>query len=577
MPGTRREPSPAQGKPRAGSGAGERLGEYRRKRDFGRTPEPEGTPGPAGEPAGDGGPVRRFVVQRHRARRLHYDLRFEIDGVLASWAVPRGPTLDPNVRRIAVHVEDHPIEYLEFEGIIPKGEYGGGDVIVWDIGTWEPHETDDPAAAVAAGELHADVSGQKLRGRLILVQTGRTREDDNQWLLLHKHDDDAVPGWNPDDFPKSALSGRTNDEVKAHPDRMWRSDLPPSEASVPVGDAAAGPGAARDRGAPAGTAPAVDVLAGGPSDDELAALDDLGAQGTWEVFGRRLKVTNLDKEMFPGRDGEPPVTKREFIGYAARIAPVVLPYLTGRPLNMHRFPGGAGTKGFWHKQLPEHAPGWVPRWDRPDADPGESTTYLVVDEPAALVWAANFGALEWHAWTSTTERPDLPTYALIDIDAGSATTWEDVLVLARLHRTALEHLQVRAQPKLTGHTGIQIWVPITRGPSFEDTRKWVEQLSKAVGAVVPDMVSWQWDVHKRQGRARLDYTQNVKNKTLVAPYSPRPAAGAPVSAPIEWDELDDPSLRPDGITIRAVLRRLAERGDPFAAVLGPGQSLPPIR
>ena len=292
------------------------------------------------------------------------------------------------------------------------------------------------------------------------------------------------------------------------------------------------------------------------------------------MFGRRLKVTNLDKVLFPGRDDEPPVTKREFIRYAARIAPVVLPYLKDRPLNMHRFPGGAGAKGFWHKQLPEHAPDWLPRWDNPDADPGESTTYLVVNEPAALVWAANFGALEWHAWTSRTDRPDLPTYALIDIDAGSSTSWEDVLVLARLHRTALDHLGVRAQPKVTGHTGVQIWIPIERGPSFEDTRKWVEQLSKAVGAVVPDLVSWQWDVHKRGGLARLDYTQNVKNKTLVAPYSPRPAPGAPVSVPIESAELDNPSLRPDGSAVRTVLDRLAERGDPFRSVLGPGRSPP---
>ena len=120
------------------------------------------------------------------------------------------------------------------------------------------------------------------------------------------------------------------------------------------------------------------------------------------------------------------------------------------------------------------------------------------------------------------------------------------------------------------------WIPITRGPGYEDTRKWVEQLSKAVGAVVPDLISWEWDVDKRGGRARLDYTQNVKNKTLVAPYSARPAAGAPVAAPIEWDELDDPDLRPDGITIRTVLDRLAGRGDPFRTVLGPGQTLPPI-
>jgi bifunctional non-homologous end joining protein LigD len=538
-----------QGKPDPG-----RLAPYRHKRDFARTPEPAGA-----SPQEDAAGPRRFVVQRHRARRLHYDLRFEIDGVLASWAVPKGPTLDPDVRRTAVHVEDHPIEYLDFEGIIPAGEYGAGDVIVWDQGTWEPHATDDPAAAVAGGDFHADVEGEKLRGRFILVRRDSRDADQDQWLLLHKHDQYAVKGWNPEDYPRSVLSGRTNDEVKAHPDRMWLNELPPAEASVAIGDHAS------------------HDLPPGPDPAEMDALAALGpGGGAWEVFGRRLRVTNLDKVMFPARPGEAPVTKREFIAYAAGIAPVILPYLAGRALNMNRFPGGAQTKGFWHKQLPDHAPDWLPRWDNPNADPGDVTTYLVVDEPAALVWAANFGALEWHAWTARTDQPLLPTYALIDIDAGAGTSWDDVLVLARLHRTALEHLGVRAQPKLTGHTGLQIWIPITRGPSYEQTRGWVKQLSRAVASVVPDLVSWEWDVRARQGRARLDYTQNVKNKTLVAPYSPRPAPGAPVSAPIDWDELDDPSLRPDGITIRTVPDRLAQRGDPFRTVLGPGQTLPPI-
>jgi bifunctional non-homologous end joining protein LigD len=254
----------------------------------------------------------------------------------------------------------------------------------------------------------------------------------------------------------------------------------------------------------------------------------------------------------------------------------VLPYLAGRALNMHRFPGGADTKGFWQKQLPDHAPDWVPRWDNPDAKDGDTTTYLVVDEPAALVWAANFGALEWHAWTSKTDAPRQPTYALIDLDPGPSTSFEDIVTLARLHRTALDHLGVRAQPKLTGRRGIQIWVPVARGPSFEETRAWVEQLSRAVGGVVPELVSWQWTVRDRGGHARLDYTQNAVNKTLVAPYSPRAAPHAPVSAPIDWDELDDPGLRPDGVRMADVPRRLAERGDPFRTVLATDQRLPRI-
>ncbi|HEX3425016.1 MAG TPA: DNA polymerase ligase N-terminal domain-containing protein [Acidimicrobiales bacterium] len=545
-PSSRRSGAPAE--------AADPLSPYRAKRDFSKTREPSGdAPAPAA-----GATERRFVVQRHRARRLHYDFRLEIDGVLVSWAVPKGPTLDPGTRRAAFHVEDHPLEYFDFEGVIPAGEYGGGDVIVWDEGTWEPQEAGnppDPARAVRQGELHLDLHGHKLVGRFILVRTQTGPSGKEQWLLLHKHDDFAVTGWDPEDHPRSVLSGRTNDEVKADPDRMWRSDLPADQASVALKE----------------------PVAEGPDDDALEELDALGASGTWSVFGRELHVTNLDKVLFPARPGEDAVTKRDLLRYAAQIAPVTLPYLRGRPLNMHRYPNGAGTNGFWHKELPSHAPAWLPRWDNPEADPGETRTYLVVDEPAALVWAANFGALEWHAWTSLTDQPHQPTYALIDLDPGDATTWDDLLVLARLHRTALEHLGVRAQPKVTGQRGIQIWIPIERGPSFAETRAWTEQLSKTIGAVVPDLVSWKWQVNERRGRARLDYTQNAINKTLVAPYSPRPAPGAPVSAPIDWDELDDPSLRPDGFTLRSIVPRIAERGDLFRPVLHMDQRLPAMR
>ncbi|HZD96764.1 MAG TPA: DNA polymerase ligase N-terminal domain-containing protein [Micromonosporaceae bacterium] len=542
MPSSRSRPSPR-----------DPLAPYRGKRDFTRTPEPSGVPS---TPGSDGAP-RRFVVQRHRASRLHYDFRLEIDGVLVSWAVPKGPTLDPGVRRAAFHVEDHPMDYFDFEGVIPAGEYGGGDAIVWDAGTWEPDEAGDPpnpGRAVSDGELHLDMAGEKLRGRFVLVRTRTDASGKEEWLLLHKHDEFTSDGWTAEDHPRSVLSGRTNDEVKADPDRMWRSDLPPARASIALKPAAFDP----------------------PTADEIGALDRLRSAGAWTIFGRELQLTNLDKVLYPPRAGEEPVTKRDLIRYAAQIAPIAVPYLTRRPLNMHRFPNGAQAKGFWQKELPAHAPEWLARWDNPDAGRGEARTYLVVDEPAALIWAANFGALEWHAWTSQVDRPQQPTYALIDLDPGPNTSWEDLLVLARLHRTAFEHMGIVARAKVTGLRGIQIWVPIARGPDFAATRAWVERLSQTVGAVVPELVSWKWSKTDRGGLARLDYTQNAINKTLVAPYSPRAAAGAPVSAPIDWDELDDPTVSPGGFTIRTVVPRIADRGDLFADVLRHPQQLPAL-
>ncbi|MCL6549451.1 MAG: non-homologous end-joining DNA ligase [Acidothermus cellulolyticus] len=518
------------------------LREYRRRRNFRRTPEPAGRADPRHITCNSAEP--RFVVQRHRATRLHYDLRLEINGVLVSWAVPKGPTLDPTVRRAAIHVEDHPLEYLDFEGVIPHGEYGGGDVIVWDTGTWRPHGTDDPAQAVVDGELHADFFGRKLRGRFVFVRRGT---DEKSWLVLHKDDEHAVRGWNPEDYPRSVLSGATNDDVARHPRRLWRGGR--AHPVAQHNDTAA-------------------------SADELAALAALDDEGTWEVFGRRLKVTHLNKVIYPGRGRTHALTKRDLLRYAARIAPVVMPYLAGRPFNMHRFPDGIDAPGFWHKQLPSHAPDWLPRWQNPSAKRGEAATYLVVDEPAALIWAVNFGAIEWHAWTSRTDRPDLPTWALVDIDPGSRTTWRELVELALLHRDALDHLGVQGKPKLTGQRGIQIWIPIRRGPTFDDTRAWVEHLSKVVGSLMPDAVSWEWEKKRRAGRARLDFTQNAANKTLVAPYSPRPLPRAPVSAPVEWDEL--PHLRPDRFTVRTILDRLAERGDPFHALLTVNQQLPPL-
>jgi bifunctional non-homologous end joining protein LigD len=521
-----------------------KLATYRAKRDFDKSPEPAG-----GEVARDAARHGRFVVQRHRARRLHYDFRLEIDGVLVSWAVPKGLTLDPKARHLAVHVEDHPLEYLDFEGVIPEREYGGGDVIVWDRGTYMLDVHDGATAALDAGELHLDLYGEKLRGRFVLVRTGRDRSGKEQWLVLHKRDEHAAEGWDPEQHPESVLSGRTNDEVKADPDREWTRDGERIlRADLPTFDA--------------------------PTVDELTALDALGAKGRWKLQGRELALTNLDKVLFPGRDESGPVTKRDLIRYYATVAPVMLPYLVERPLNLHRFPNGVEKPGFWQKEAPKYAPEWIRRWRNEEADPGESEQYLVADSVPALAWLANHAAVALHAWTSRLPAVHEPTYALVDIDPGDDTSWDDVLTLARLHRTALDHLGVRGYPKTSGRRGIQVWIPITPVPSFADTRAWIEELSRAIANTVPDLVSWAWEKGARQGRARLDYTQNAINKTLVAPYSVRAAAGASVSVPIEWDELDDPDLRSDRWTIRTVPDRLATVGDPMASIVRTTQRLP---
>lgn len=177
------------------------LTEYKKKRSFDKTPEP----GPKKKRTKTG---RMFVVQKHRATQLHYDFRLEADGVLKSWAVPKGPSLDPTVKRLAMQVEDHPVDYAKFEGVIPEGEYGGGTVMVWDYGTYEPENTENVSEALRKGELKFSLNGEKLKGSWVLV---RTRE--RQWLLLKHRDYYTTEEEVTEIAPASILTRRTLAEI----------------------------------------------------------------------------------------------------------------------------------------------------------------------------------------------------------------------------------------------------------------------------------------------------------------------------------------------------------------------------
>jgi len=206
------------------------LAEYVKKRDFAATPEPHGRKRGASK-------TLRFVVQKHRATRLHYDFRLEAGGVLASWAVPKGPTLVPAPeRRLAMKVEDHPYDYRTFEGIIPKGNYGAGEVIVWDEGTYRLAEGTDPAAEIAAGKIKFILRGKKLRGMFTLVKIKpRAGESGDPWLLLKDHDEFDDPDYDPEAHPESARTGKTLADVKASPRaKTWKSNRLAANAKAPV-------------------------------------------------------------------------------------------------------------------------------------------------------------------------------------------------------------------------------------------------------------------------------------------------------------------------------------------------------
>jgi bifunctional non-homologous end joining protein LigD len=310
----------------------------------------------------------------------------------------------------------------------------------------------------------------------------------------------------------------------------------------------------------------------GPSPEVAEALERLARckpNDTWEFAGRELKLTNLDKVFWPN-DG---YTKRDLIAHYARFSEIMLPYLYDRPLSTQVFPDGIKGKAFWRKDKPKHAPDWIVSWLYEGED--ASKDWIIPKEPATLAWAANAGVIDLHPWHSRYDAPYQPDWAVFDLDPFEPATFRDICDVAKLVKAALDHYGLRGLPKVSGQTGLQIYVPIRRGPTYDQVRAWVENVGRAIGRVVPDRITWDWSVAKRTGKIRIDYTQNILNKTLAAPYAVRPADGAPVSMPIAWEELDDPTLRPDGWNMRNAEARVREVGDLFRGVLRGDQDLPP--
>jgi bifunctional non-homologous end joining protein LigD len=907
------------------------LAEYQRKRDFSKTPEPKGAPDPRGG--------NRFVVQKHWATRLHYDFRLEMEGVLVSWAIPKGPTLNPAERRLAAHVEDHPVDYYDFEGTIPKGEYGGGTVMVWDWGTFELEES-TPAESLKRGEVKFRLNGVRLKGRYALVRT-RSEKD---WLLIKKKDEAADPDFDIEKFDTSVKTGRTKEEIEQGKDAVWSSrreegagglinlanaekgsmpkNLDPMKAQlvekpfdddrwlfevkwdgirlvsfiddgkvrlqtrsgrmvddeypellaisrmvnarqaildgeivaldeegrpsfqllqnrgreqhpmqymvfdvvyfdgqrlfkVPLEDRkrllrdivrdsgvlkysdhvlgqgkaffkaaqqkqlegivaklrdsayqpgvrssawlkikailqqevviggfteprasrkyfgalivgvyedgkfvytghvgggfdektladlsklmkplivktspfsgppphtnekptwvkpvlvaevkfsewtrdgvmrqpvflglrddvdsrevrreqpvdaekktrkaarTASPSArARTKTSAARRKPPATVAlkavraparptakrvtpsaspkrqpspadlpdtplsraaakiakqlgtnVRGASAAELAALDAIKKEGDWEIDGRTVHLTNLDKQLFP----EDRYSKRDLIRYYVQVAPVMIPHYRDRPLSMNPHPDGIHGKSYWVKDKPDYAPTWIPTFRYQDQK--SLKDWILIEEVATLAWLANHAVIDMHPWYSRVDKPEYPDWSVVDLDPAEGATFKDVVAVAKVLKSALDHLELKAVLKTTGQSGLHIYIPIERRYTLDESRGFVAKLAHMIAELMPDKVTEVWEVKRRTGKIRIDYTQNVINKTLAGPYSVRPALRAPVSTPIAWKELDDPRLRPDKWTIKTIGDRLLEVGDLFHDALTLRQRLPAL-
>jgi bifunctional non-homologous end joining protein LigD len=809
------------------------------------------------------------VVQKHAARRTHFDLRLEIGGALVSWAVPKGPSADPAAKRLAVHVEDHPLEYGDFEGMIPKGEYGAGAVIIWDRGRYEPVAAADDsdealARGVREGKLDFILHGERMRGRWALVRM-KTSDSDNNWLLLKKKDLHAEPG-NPDGLVErhrdSVISGRTVEDatlagpaaeseptarppVDVRPMLAQRSDaLPEGEAwcfelkldgirvmawaqrsgdarlysrsgqsielafpevaeaiellarrtgsefvadgelvAAARGDAASfgdlqprlnlrdhresarlaraqpaelflfdllwldgadlrdlalsdrkeklrslltsgghrlhyvahdvargaaltnrarregyeGVVAKRLKGRyrsgersrdwlkvkqlarqefvvcgwtdpqggrtgfgalvlgyyeePDGDLRCAGRVGSGFSADDLRAIseklaaletevsplaevpDDLEdahwtrpelvaevkflewtregrlrqpvflglrsdiqaravlkekrpepekgppvrlsaeldslilslenlererRDGELEVEGRRLKVTNLSKVLWP----DIAATKGELLRYCVSVAPALLPVVRDRPLTLERYPDGISGEMFYQQRVVGTVPKGV-RTVKLEVE-GDELERVVGGDLYTLLYTAQLAAISQHVWPSRVGSLPEMDYAVLDLDPAEGVPFSAVRAAGLAVREQLERLGLRGYPKTSGASGLHIVLPLQAGTSYDTGRLLAELVANLVARAHPEFTTIQRVVSKRGKRVYLDFLQNRRGATVASAYSVRPRAGASISAPLAWSELDE-EIEPLDFTIRTLGERLAAVGDLWAA------------
>jgi bifunctional non-homologous end joining protein LigD len=493
------------------------LKEYRKKRKFHRTPEPKG------KESGSGTKTLRFFVQKHDATRVHFDFRIELDGVLKSWAVPRGPSMNPLDQRLAVRVEDHPIEYGSFEGVIPKGNYGAGTVMLWDSGTYVdratgggPDQLKILREGLAKGRLTLVLSGKRLKGEFALVRLRTSRSESNAWLLIKKRDSSARFSLVPTvkDSDRSIASKRTMSQID-HQSKggkaVWISKRPLQRAIPKTSD--------------------------------------------------KPPISHKDKVFWP-KEG---FTKGDLVQYYERISPYLLPHLKDRPESLRRQPDGLRNPGFFQKDMVGFVPRRIMTKKIFSQSTGKTVNYVLCQDQWTLLYLVNLGCIEFNPWLSRADHLDKPDFVVIDLDPDGNSYNEVVKVAKEVHKV-LTLAGVKSWAKTSGASGMHICVPTKARYDFDTTRRFAELVCQIVHQRFPDLTSIERNPARRRKKIYLDFLQNRRGQTLAAPYCVRPLPGAPVSTPLKWSEVKT-GLKPSSFTMFNIERRLKRVGDLWRPLL----------
>jgi bifunctional non-homologous end joining protein LigD len=495
------------------------LTTYNKKRDFKQTREPRGKK--------ETRKGFRFVVQRHMATRLHYDFRLELGGVLKSWAVPKGPSLNPSQKRLAVMVEDHPVDYIGFKGRIPEGNYGAGVVEIWDNGTFTPvnarHEPISEREAlqnIEKGEIKVDLKGKRLNGEFVLV---RLKGDDKNWLMIKHKDEYAV-------------------------NTIYDAEQEVSKIKLKKEVSSRGNVKAKTSGKKA-------------SDSSMKATEQkIGGERKIGKF--TVNLTNQQKIWWPDEG----YTKGDVIKYYDTVADYILPHLKNRPLSLKRNPNGIRDEGFFHKDAGENAPEFADVFPVESESSNKIVDYLVCNNKATLLYVANLGCIEINPWNSTTKAPDNPTWMVIDIDPSSGNTFKEVVDVALATKDVLDRAGVVGICKTSGASGLHVYVPMKNKYDYNTVKDFAHIIASLVQEQLPKTTSLERSLKKRGEKIYVDFLQNRSGQTLACAYSLRPVPGANVSTPLDWKEVNH-KLHPSQFNIKNTPERLKKKGDLFEEIL----------